>query len=131
MMRIIGRMMEVIRPLWLGLLLVLTAGGCVVHARGAAVVSTPGLVAIGPGIWVVEDYPTAVFYSDGYYWRYSDGWYRSYDISDAWVRVDVSYVPVTVRSVERPTAYVYYKAPPGADRRGPPGRAKGRGWGHD
>src|SRR5262249_20243375 len=46
------------------------------------------------------------------YWRYTDGiWYRSASLYEAPLRVQVSYVPLSVRRVERPAAYVYYRAP--------------------
>jgi hypothetical protein len=41
-------------------------------------VSTPDLVTVSPGVQVVADYDEPVFYTDGFYWRYTDGgWYRS------------------------------------------------------
>ena len=39
---------------------------------------SPRLVWVEPGIWVVEDSPYAVYYSNDHYWRYVDGiWYQS------------------------------------------------------
>ncbi len=100
-----------------GLLLALTAGACAtrtvyVRERVAAPKSTPTMVEVNSGVWVVEDYPQPVFYSDSYYWRYTDGvWYRSATLWDAPVRVRVGYVPMRVRRVHQPAAYVYYRAP--------------------
>ena len=121
----------------LGLFMALGAAGCAgtVQARGtvhtSTTVSTPALVTITPGVWVVEDYPSPVFYSEGYYWRSRDGvWFRSYGLSDEPVRVSVSYVPIHVRRIHRPSAFVYYHAPPGTARRHIKARAHHRGHGH-
>jgi len=111
---------------------VLTLGvaGCAgsVAYRGSAgySYSQPTLVAIGPDLWVVENYERPIFYSDGYYWRYDNRtWYRSYRGDSAWVRVDYGYVPHTVARIDRPHRYVHYRAPRGYVRRTPPG------WYHD
>ena len=105
-----------------GLLLVLVAGACTtrtVYVKERAVAPAPApkkavptMVEVNPGVWVVEDYPQPVFYSRNYYWRYSDGvWYRSATLWDAPVRVRVGYVPVRLRRIDSPAAYVYYRAP--------------------
>jgi len=103
-----------------GLLLALTAGACTrtVYVRERAVAPrpapkpTPTMVEVNSGVWVVEDYPQPVFYSNSYYWRYSDGtWYRSATLWEAPVRVRVGIVPTRVRRIDRPTAFVYYRAP--------------------
>ena len=103
-----------------GLLLVLVAGACTtrtVYVKERAVApapkqAIPTMVEVNQGVWVVEDYPQPVFYSSNYYWRYSDGvWYRSATLWDAPVRVRVGYVPVRVRRIDSPAAYVYYRAP--------------------
>ncbi|GAB4561998.1 MAG: hypothetical protein Tsb0020_09940 [Haliangiales bacterium] len=90
--------------------------------RAEAHVATPALVEIRPGLWVVEDYHQPVFYSDGYYWLYDGGvWYRSTVHHSSWSRVQVNYVPVVVRRVDRPRRYVRYHARDRARvRRGPP-----------
>ncbi len=105
----------------------LTAAGCAPAEVGvsATVTTTPRLVWIGPGVWVVEDYPWSVYYNDGFYWMYRDGfWYRSDYYSDAFVRVRVGVVPVPVVRIHRPHRYVRYRAPRDArvrviDRRRP------------
>lgn len=101
--------------------LALALAGCTVHGRGRAVVTTtsnappPTLVEISPGIWVVERHDAAVFYSDGYYWRWSSaGWYRTSTFHSGWVRVRATAVPARVRRIDRPRTYIRYRAPRGA-----------------
>jgi hypothetical protein len=58
---------------------------------------------------VIADYGEPIFYNDSYYWRYDGGvWYRSSSYTSGWVRVEV--VPVAIRRIERPTAYIHYRA---------------------
>src|SRR4051812_38558816 len=77
----------------------------------------PELVEISPGVQVIADYDEPVFYSDNYYWRYDSGvWYRSHNHRGGWERS--SNVPVAVRSIDRPTAYVHYHGSARADVRG-------------
>jgi len=92
--------------------------GCAV--RGTAGVAytepAPSLVYVSPGVSVIEDYDQPVFYSDNYYWRYDSGnWYRSRNYRGGW-QVDAR-VPVAVRRIERPHAYVHYRG--NVVRRGP------------
>src|SRR5262249_18564583 len=99
-----------------GLVVAMFAGACAtrtVYVRDRAVESPPPtMVELNRGVWVVEDYPQPVFYCNNNYWRYTDGiWYRSASLYEAPLRVQVSYVPLSVRRVERPAAYVYYRAP--------------------
>jgi hypothetical protein len=71
-------------------------------------VSTPDLVTISPGIQVVADYDEPVFYTDGFYWRYNDGfWYRSSNYATGWYFVDRP--PVAVLRIDRPYAYRHYR----------------------
>jgi len=100
----------------LGLVLLLTAGACATRTvyvkESARAKPVPTMVEVDRGVWVVENYPQPVFYSDNYYWRYDDGvWYRSVTLIDAPVRVHTSYVPVRIRRIEQPGVYVYYRAP--------------------
>ena len=92
--------------------LCLAAGsGCTVQGqvRTRAYVSTPDLVMVEPGVYVVADYDQPVFYTDGYYWLYRDGfWLRSGVYSGGWVRV--RNVPVAVHRIHQPRAYVHYRA---------------------
>lgn len=99
----------------------LLAAGCTgtgyVETRGTARYSSqPSMVYIEPGVYVMEDYHQPVFYTDGYYWLYDDGyWYQSTYYTGGWSRVRVNYVPRSVRRIDRPRSYVRYRAP--ADRR--------------
>jgi hypothetical protein len=87
--------------------------GCAAQVRVTAR-ATPRLVWIAPGVWVVEDSPWAVYYADGYYWRYVDGvWYRSSWYDDGFVRWDVTFLPPVIVRVHRPHVYVHYRARPG------------------
>ncbi|HWM86762.1 MAG TPA: hypothetical protein VNO33_13010 [Kofleriaceae bacterium] len=89
----------------------LAGSGCVVSGsvRSRAYVEPPNMVLIEPGVYVVADYDQPVFYNDGYYWLYRDGyWARSYTYDGGWVRVRS--VPYGVRRIHRPTRYVRYRA---------------------
>ncbi len=91
--------------------LLFAGSGCVVRGqvRTSAYVSTPELVMVQPGVYVMADYDQPVFYTDGYYWLYRDGfWFRSGVYSGGWVRV--RNVPVAVHRIHRPHAYVHYHA---------------------
>ena len=74
----------------------------------SAEVTAPELIVISPGVQVIADYNEPVFYSENYYWRYDGGvWFRSNDYRRNWIRVQT--VPVAVRRIDRPTAYVHYR----------------------
>ena len=76
--------------------------------------ASPRLVMVAPGVWVVEDYPRAVYYVDGYYWRQVDGaWFRSAWYDEGFVRWDIGLVPHIVIRHHRPGYYVHYRARPG------------------
>lgn len=71
---------------------------------------------------MIADRDEAVFYSGNYYWRNQGGfWYRSTSHTRGWARVEV--VPVEIRTIERPSAYVHYHGQASAqvsgERRGP------------
>ncbi len=88
----------------------LTGSGCLVSGsvRSSAYVETPSMVLVEPGVYVVADYDRPVFYNDGFYWLYTDGyWMRSYSYSGGFVRVRS--VPYGVRRIHRPYAYVRYR----------------------
>jgi hypothetical protein len=105
------------------------AAGCYTQGRVGveytATATTPDLVYVSPGVMVVADYPEPVFYSSNYYWRYNGGiWYRSHRYNGGW-SVSAN-VPVAVRSIDRPTAYVHYRssATVHRDHRGRPTRVR-------
>lgn len=108
------------------------AGGCVLHGSGevsTGVHVAPAdhrVVQVSPGVWVVEDYHTPVFFSDGYYWERRSGyWYRSSYYNGGFVRVGFNVVPHRIRSVRRPRSYVRYRAPRGARYRSVRGYNRG------
>jgi hypothetical protein len=75
----------------------------------SAEVSGPRLAMVSPGIWIVEDQPYAVYYADGFYWRYANGfWYRSGYYDDGFVQVNVDIVPRVVIGGYRPH-HVHYR----------------------
>jgi hypothetical protein len=102
---------SLVRSALIGLVFALLAGctvGYSARARGR-------LVSVSPGVWVVEDRPDPVFYSDDYYWRYHGGsWYRSPYYDRSFVVVQPQRVPVHVRRIDRPQRYIHYQAPPRA-----------------
>jgi len=77
-------------------------------ASGEAYVATPDLVAVSPGVQVVADYDEPVFYTDGFYWRYYDGyWYRSNNYATGWYYYERP--PEVVLRIDRPYAYAHYR----------------------
>jgi hypothetical protein len=94
-------------------ILAATAAACTAQGRvgytASYNVATPDLVYVSPGVYVIADYDYPVFYSNNVYWRYDSGvWYRSRRYDGGWT---VSYdVPVAVRRIDRPHAYVHYRA---------------------
>lgn len=88
---------------------VVSAGCGPAHFEATA--TTPRLVWVAPGIWIVENQAYAQYYADGYYWRYVDGgWYRSPYYDGGFVRIDVGFVPRVVIGSYHPT-HVHYRAP--------------------
>lgn len=82
--------------------------GCVATVAYSAPVAPTRLVVVSPGVWVVYDYPEAIFYTDDAYWWWNGGtWYRSRYADDGWVVVRV--VPAPLRQVRRPQGYVHYR----------------------
>jgi hypothetical protein len=114
------------------------AAGCAgtgeVEYGGAVNVASPDLVEVEPGVQVIADADEPIFYSDGFYWQYRDGfWLRSNYYNNGFARVDVNYVPVRVRGIDNPRAYVHYRRHEGRGyarpapevRRNEPYRAEG------
>jgi hypothetical protein len=72
-------------------------------------VSSPDLVVVQPGISVVADADAPLFYSDGTYWLYRDGyWARSASYHGGFARVDIREVPMRVRGIHHPEGYAHY-----------------------
>jgi hypothetical protein len=73
-------------------------------------VSSPDLVTVQPGVSVVADADAPLFYADGDYWLYRDGyWARSPSYHGGFARVDIRNVPMNVRRVRHPEGYVHYR----------------------
>ena len=54
----------------------------------------PPLVAVEPGVQVVEGVDDEIFFVDGYWWaRRGSWWYRARDHRHAWVYVEPRFVP--------------------------------------
>lgn len=93
---------------------VVSSSACAGTVSLAAEGETPRLAAIEPGVWVVEGHSEPVFYSGGYYWRYSrDNWYRSQYLGAGWRYTPAPGVPRALRRIERPGRYAGYRAPRG------------------
>jgi len=74
------------------------------------------LAYVSPGVEVVAGYDYPVFYSDGYYWRWSNnGWYRSARWDRGWAYS--AHVPEHVRGVAHPWTYSHYHPAPGVAMR--------------
>jgi hypothetical protein len=70
--------------------------------------ATPDLVTVQPGVQVVADYDEPVFFTDGFYWRFYDGyWYRSNNYYAGWYFYERP--PVAVLRIDRPYAYAHYR----------------------
>jgi hypothetical protein len=98
------------RLLATAILAVTLAAGCVVHERRRATVVTtgPDLVYVSPGVQVIADYDEPIFFVDGYYWWFVDGyWYRSSIYTGGWVFV--SSPPVVVVRIHEPHRYRHYR----------------------
>ena len=90
-------------------LVVALVGGCSASGRVtyAGEATAPDLVVISPGVQVIADLDTPIFYSDRYYWRNVSGfWYRSKAHTQGWRRAEV--VPGEIRVID-PSAYVHYR----------------------
>lgn len=107
-----------------GLLALSVTTGCYAHGTTSVsasyAYSTPDLVYVSPGVYVVADYNVPVFYSNGNYWMYRNGyWFRSRIYNRGFVRVYNP--PVVVRRIRTPHRWVYVRP------RGPVYRPTARG----
>lgn len=83
-------------------------GATATYPQGTVYASTPDLVTVSPGVQVVADYDEPVFYTDGFYWRFYDGyWYRSNSYYAGWYYYERP--PVAVLRIDRPYAYAHYR----------------------
>lgn len=107
----------------------LFSAGCVARVRHHAhveyvepvvvsqpvVYESPTLVYVSPGVYVVQNYDAAVYYSDGYYWSYRDGiWYQTAYWGEPWIVVQHVHVVPTVIVHQDHHAYVHYHGAVGA-----------------
>lgn len=85
-----------------------SASATYASAPGDGYAATPDLVTVSPGVQVVADYDEPVFFSDGFYWRFYNGyWYRSSNYAFGWSYWDRP--PVAVLRIDRPYAYAHYR----------------------
>lgn len=84
------------------------SGGAYATASVDGYAGTPDLVTVQPGVQVVADYDEPVFFVDGFYWRFYDGyWYRSNNYYSGWYFYERP--PVAVLRIDRPYAYAHYR----------------------
>jgi hypothetical protein len=83
-------------------------GGVAYTGTVTAVDVQPDLVYVSPGVQVIADYDDSVFYSDGFYWRYSGGyWHRSHVHTGGWVVYNSP--PARIVSIREPHRYHRYR----------------------
>lgn len=88
------------------------ASSCTTSAQMQAgyVAPQPTLVWAEPGVWVVADSAYPIFYNDGYYWLYSDGyWYSSTYYWGGWVYAPPPRVPIFFNRIRNPRLYANYR----------------------
>lgn len=93
------------------LLLALTgAAGC-----GTIRYARPGgqLVQLSNGAWVVANQPYPVFYADGSYWLYDNGYWYGSSWLGGWSPVTIGLVPPSIVALRQPYRYRYYSGGPG------------------
>ncbi len=89
--------------------------------------ASPRLVAVGPGVQVVEGVNEDVFVASGWWWlRRRGAWYRSPGPQLSFSRVETARVPLTVVAIPpgryRNLGEAEARAAAGLDRFGPPRR---------
>lgn len=81
-----------------------------VEYAGDVRISSPDLIEIRPGVQVIADADEPLFYSEGHYWLYRDGyWLRSSSYRGGFARIELDYVPQRVRLIEQPQMYAHYR----------------------
>jgi hypothetical protein len=74
----------------------------------AAPVATPDLVEAEPGVQVVADYDTPVFFHAGLYWHHDNGgWSSSRTYTGGWAHA--ASPPAEIVKIDRPERFVHYK----------------------
>jgi hypothetical protein len=97
-------------------------------ATAAVDVSGPELVSVAPDVQVIVDHEEPIFFSDGHYWRETNGaWYRSTIHTGGWSYYAAA--PYAVRSLDRRDSYRRYR-PQGYVSRGSRGYDRGYDRGH-
>ena len=87
-----------------------TLAGCAATGGDQVQVASPELVPVQPGVQVVADADAPLFFADGYYWLFRHGsWLRSDTYRGGFAQVDANLVPMQVRSIPSPAAYVHYR----------------------
>lgn len=89
-----------------------TVAGCYIEEHTAVVADTETgeLIEVSPGVEVVADLGTSVFFVENSYWWYADGvWYSSPWYRGGWTRVRD--VPVRLHGIRNPGGYVRYHPP--------------------
>jgi hypothetical protein len=82
----------------------------------------PPLVLVAPGVVVVRDYESEVFFANGFYWTAKSGhWYRTRSYRGGWSRVPRWRVPGRISRV-RAGSYRHYRG--GRHFRGPRGSGR-------
>lgn len=76
---------------------------------GEVRVMSAKLVPITPSVKVVADADEPLFYTQGTYWLYRDGyWFQSRSYRFGFARVEYKAVPTDIRVIDRPELYVQY-----------------------
>lgn len=85
-------------------------GACVpaVEYRATVTATGPDLVEVSPGVRVIADYDEPIFFADGFYWWFYDGyWYRSGTYTGGWVYVAAP--PIVIGRIHQPHVYRHYR----------------------
>src|SRR5258706_544650 len=84
-----------------------------VEYAGEVHVASPDLVTIQPGVQVVADADQPLFYVEGNYYLYRDGyWLRSDSYRGGFARIE--HVPGRLRVIDQPQAFVHYRSHQGS-----------------
>jgi hypothetical protein len=105
-------------------------GACAPRVSGSvavdapAYVAAPGLAYVAPGVEVVSDWDTPVFFADDFFWYWDGGvWFRGSVLGGE--RVRVREVPSGIARIQNPGGYAHFGAAQHASRPMPAGRFRG------